>query len=106
MDEVVELIHSANGLAFLAHPCAYSNMRPEWMQYIGDAIDNGINGIEVYHYSADVSATSYLQQAAIDNDLYISGGSDFHETSRESGFGKTYVPWDDIKKWIPRGTLV
>ncbi len=106
MDEVVKLIHSANGLAFLAHPCAYSNIPSEWMQYIGDAIDNGINGIEVYHYSANESATSYLQQTAIDNDLYISGGSDFHETSRESGFGKTRVPWDDIKKWIPRVTLV
>lgn len=98
--EVAGLIHEAGGLAFLAHPCAYSKEQTEWVKYIEDAADNRIDGIEVYHYSADIPAVRFLYRTAKEKGLFISGGSDFHQNGKHCGFGKTKVPYGDIKSWI------
>jgi predicted metal-dependent phosphoesterase TrpH len=98
--EVIGLIHEAGGLAFLAHPCAYSKEQEEWASYIENAAHNHIDGIEVYHYSADKQAAGFLYRTAKEKDLFISGGSDFHQHGKHCGFGKTKVPYGDIKSWI------
>lgn len=102
MDEVVSLIHEAGGMAFLAHPCAYSGTKEEWETYIDKAVLNHIDGLEVYHYSANELAFAYLYQAAKEKGLLISGGSDFHETDRSSGFGTIKVPFNKMKSWMHR----
>jgi predicted metal-dependent phosphoesterase TrpH len=102
MDEVVSLIHEAGGLAFLAHPCAYSAAKAEWEAYVDSAVQSRIDGLEVYHYSANEPASAYLYQTAKEKGLFISGGSDFHEVSRASGFGTIKVPFSETKSWMNR----
>lgn len=100
VDEVIKLIHEGGGLAFLAHPCAYSKKETEWAEYINNAVENHVDGIEVRHYSADEPAVVFLHRTAEEKRLYMSGGSDFHQDGKLSGFGKTRVPFSEIKGWI------
>lgn len=71
---VLELIHSARGVAVLAHPMVYDSV-----DLIDDLASHGkIDGIEVYHYSADEEQQAMLLAKANEYDLIVTGGSDFH----------------------------
>lgn len=71
---VLELIHSARGAAVLAHPMVYDSV-----DLIDDLASNGkLDGIEVYHYSADEEQQAMLLAKANEYDLIVTGGSDFH----------------------------
>ena len=71
---VLELIHSARGAAVLAHPMVYDSV-----DLIDDLAKNGkLDGIEVYHYSADEEQQAMLLAKANEYDLIVTGGSDFH----------------------------
>lgn len=71
---VLELIHSARGAAVLAHPMVYDSV-----DLIDDLASTGkLDGIEVYHYSADEEQQAMLLAKANEYDLIVTGGSDFH----------------------------
>ncbi len=73
VQEVIEQIHEANGLAVLAHP-QKSNIEEK----IHDFIDMGLDGIEIWHPSADKESVERLSDIAFENGLLMTGGSDFH----------------------------
>lgn len=71
---VLDLIHSAKGVAVMAHPFLYNNI-----DLLKELIEAGkIDGIEVNHYSNSEEQKSELIALAEKNDLIITGGSDFH----------------------------
>ena len=71
---VIDLIHTAKGVAVMAHPAQYNNM--ELLEEL--AKKGKIDGVEVGHYSADESYRSQLRDIAEKYDLIQTGGSDFH----------------------------
>ncbi|WP_332694894.1 PHP domain-containing protein [Halalkalibacter lacteus] len=82
--EGICLIHKAGGKAVLAHPV-----------YIGD--DNivrelltfGFDGIEVWHRSQNENHNEQYKSMAIEFDILMTGGSDFHNDDHQLGqFGK------------------
>lgn len=103
--EVIEAIHNAGGKAFLAHPFEY-----RFEDTIGfiDEIRNiaEIDGIEVYHpSSADDDKKDILYDYARKNNLYISGGSDFHGSPKPDinvgiGRGNLNISKELIEEWI------
>ena len=71
---VLDLIHSAKGIAVMAHPFLYNNI-----DLLKELIEAGkIDGIEVNHYSNNEEQKTELIGLAEKNDLIITGGSDFH----------------------------
>lgn len=105
MKDVIDIIHKSGGYAFLAHPCAYKLNRTEVSAFIDIAIKNGINGIEVKHSSNKDDDVPFLRQIAEINNLYISGGSDFHGSTKPGlnlivGYDNMLVTKDDIGNWI------
>lgn len=71
---VLDLIHSAKGVAVMAHPFLYDNI-----DLLKELIEAGkIDGIEVNHYSNNDEQKSELISLAKENDLIMTGGSDFH----------------------------
>ena len=103
--EVVEAIHNAGGKAFLAHPFEY-----KFEDTIGfiDEIRKlaELDGIEVYHpSSADDVKKDILYEYARKNNLYISGGSDFHGSPKPDinvgiGRGNLNISKEIIEEWI------
>lgn len=74
VDFVLDLIHSARGIAVLAHPCMFDNI--ELCKELAEK--QKLDGIEVYHYSADDENEKRLLKIANDHNLIVTGGSDFH----------------------------
>lgn len=71
---VADLIHSAKGVAVMAHPAQYDNI--ELLKEMAEA--GKIDGVEIGHYSADESYRKELEKLAERYDLIVTGGSDFH----------------------------
>ena len=71
---VLELIHSAGGIAVLAHPKVFDNF--ELLKELAES--KKIDGVEVWHSSADEKVREQLLGIAQEYDLITTGGSDFH----------------------------
>ena len=71
---VLELIHSARGAAVLAHPLVYDSL--ELLDEL--AASGKLDGVEVYHYSANEEQQAMLLAKANEYGLIVTGGSDFH----------------------------
>ncbi|MBP1564364.1 MAG: PHP domain-containing protein [Oscillospiraceae bacterium] len=71
---VLELIKSARGVSVMAHPVQYDNI--ELLEEL--ASEGKIDGVEVYHYTADQAAQKKLLEIAEKYNLIVTGGSDFH----------------------------
>ena len=103
--EVINTIHKAGGKAFLAHPFEYK---------IEDTItlieklrkDTNLDGIECFHPSSEEkSKRDILITYAKENNLFISGGSDYHGKIKPNidigiGKGNLNISSDIIKQWV------
>ena len=91
--EVIDIIHKAGGKAFLAHPFEYKFK--DTIEFINDLRkEKELDGIECFHPSANQEQRNILIDYAKNNNLYISGGSDYHGS-----------PKPDIKIGVGRGDL-
>ena len=81
LEEVLDIIKRCEGLAVLAHPFQYpikNNSYEINKEVINLAIKLGLDGIEVYHKSATKEQVNELIDMANKNNLFITGGSDYH----------------------------
>lgn len=102
--DVAKVIHEAGGLVFLAHPFEYN-----FEDTIGfiDKLKNEIklDGIECFHPSSEIDNRScILVEYAKKNNLYISGGSDFHGDKKPNndigiGNGTLNIQKEYIEEW-------
>lgn len=84
--DVVSIIHKANGIVILAHPYEYKfNANVDAL--LKFAVNNGIDGVEVFHPSANNKQIKYLLDFAEKNNLIITGGSDYHGTEKRKDIG-------------------
>jgi len=72
--EIIDLIHSAGGLAVMAHPAAYHN--EALMEEL--TAEGRLDGIEVWHPSHSQTQIEQLEDFAGAKQLLMTGGSDFH----------------------------
>ena len=82
--EVVDIIHKAGGKAFLAHPFKYKF--DNTIKFIDDLIqETELDGVECYHPSSeDENKKDILLEYAKRNNLYVSGGSDYHGKPKQN----------------------
>jgi predicted metal-dependent phosphoesterase TrpH len=73
VEEVLEEIHGAGGVAVLAHPYKYDNI-PELEKYV----ELGLDGVEVWHPTATESNIEEMSKLCKQYKLLMTGGSDFH----------------------------
>lgn len=71
---VTSLIKSAGGISVMAHPKVYDST--ELLNEL--AAEGAIDGVEVWHSSADEDYRAELSSLAEKNGLIVTGGSDFH----------------------------
>lgn len=72
--QTIDLIHSAGGIAVLAHPYAYDST--DLMEEL--AQEGRLDGIEVWHPSNNEQRTDQLIAFADTHGLVKTGGTDFH----------------------------
>ncbi len=103
LDETIDMIHDAGGLAFLAHPYAYS---PTLQKEILNIIKNSdFDGIECFYTTFTKEQSDYLQEVCKERNMFISGGSDFHgtrKTNHNLGTGNNNLNIDEslLAEWL------
>ena len=101
--EVIDIIHKAGGKAFLAHPFEYKFK--DTIEFINDLRkEKELDGIECFHSSANQEQRNILVEYAKNNNLYISGGSDYHGSPKPDieigvGRGDLNIP-KEILNWL------
>ncbi len=92
--DAIELISSAGGLSFIAHPGIAVDER-----LLLELIKDGVDGIEVIHPSHSPELVAYYRGIATEYFLLTSGGSDFHGGKRNDheALGKYYVTEKQIE---------
>ncbi|MEA3464875.1 MAG: PHP domain-containing protein [Thermodesulfobacteriota bacterium] len=78
IDEAIQLIKAAGGIAVLAHPPHITRNQIAMKQLLDELVEVGLQGIEVYNNGADCAEIEwYLTQARL-RKMIVTGGSDFH----------------------------
>ena len=102
--DVANKIHEAGGLVFLAHPFEYKF--EDTIGFIDELRkDIKLDGIECFHPSAETdNRINILLDYAKKNNLFISGGSDFHGDKKPNndigiGSGTLYISKIYIDEW-------
>ena len=102
--EIIDLIHNAGGLVFVAHPYVYKmNDTIRFLEAITN--DYEIDGIECFHSAASISEMNKLVEICTKQKLYKSGGSDFHRNNKGKtnlglGSGNAPISEEVIEDWI------
>jgi predicted metal-dependent phosphoesterase TrpH len=92
--ESVELIHSAGGLAVMAHPGL--NRTDE---IIPDLVDAGLDGIECFHTKHSTAMSERYLEIADQYHLLVTGGSDCHGFSKAKPLiGTVRLPYEHVEK--------
>jgi len=97
--QVIETIHQARGLAFLAHPCFYSWDQPQFERQLRAMSRIGLDGVEVFYPYGSIKKEKqiYLEpkrvrETVTETELLTSGGSDFH-SFEDSQLATPYVDY-------------
>lgn len=95
VEEVINEIHGAGGIAVLAHPGKYNNF-----DEIDKYVELGLDGIEVWTPFNSKEQSSDLEQICKKKKLLMTGGSDFHGTYGEKTvtLGAYSTPKDHLDK--------
>lgn len=105
-EEAIKLLRSSGGLPVLAHPYIYSRYGERkagldldyWLPRLRDA---GLEGLEIYYPNYPRSISRQLLALAIEHELVITGGSDFHGGMLGNGLGSVAVPgaaWEGLER--------
>jgi len=110
--EAIALIHTAGGLASLAHPYYLKLDDQALTKYVAGLKDLGLDALEAYYTDHSPAYTRFLLDLAQKLDLLVTGGSDFHgenkpEIALGKGKGGLFVPeevyWRLREAWQARG---
>jgi predicted metal-dependent phosphoesterase TrpH len=85
--QAVASVRAADGLAFVAHPGYYMEDFHAFLHLL----DQGFDGVEVFHPYHIPPVTTRLLALARDRGLLISGGSDFHGFAGRDNMGEPAV---------------
>jgi predicted metal-dependent phosphoesterase TrpH len=88
--QAVASIKAAGGLAFIAHPGYYMEDYDAFLRLL----DEGFDGLEVFHPYHIPPVTNRLLALARERGLLISGGSDFHGFAGRDNMGEPTVSHD------------
>ena len=90
-EKAVSLIRESSGTAVLAHPTLYKLSDEKLRELLTALKKLGLSGIETYYSTYTEEQTEYIKAIAEEFDLFPTGGSDFHGSSKphiDLGIGK------------------
>ncbi|MCI8298825.1 MAG: PHP domain-containing protein [Lachnospiraceae bacterium] len=97
--EAVKLIQMGGGLAFFAHPVLCRMNQERLRAFLLQLKDAGLTGLEAVYSMNTPGDERNLKKLALEYDLLISGGSDFHGANKPhiqlgSGRGSLKIPYE------------
>lgn len=113
-EEAIELIHSAGGLAILAHPLLYKYNLLQVEELVKYLSERNIDGLEAIYSSNTGFDEGRMRHLANKYNLLITGGSDFHGALKPDlkiGVGKgnlkiSYTIVESLKQELGRRSSI
>ena len=90
VEDVVQFARASGGVALLAHPYGYPNVKTDPEVLMQMAVDAGVDGIECMHGFNKAWQVEKIYQFCKKHNLMISAGSDTHTFVSNQG-GKTEI---------------
>lgn len=94
-EEAIGAIISSGGIPVWAHPLGgegETHLEPEkFLPRLEKMISFGIQGLECYYSRYNFDEINFLQKCAEENNLLITGGSDYHGTNKDIPLGRLNV---------------
>lgn len=106
--EAINAIHQAGGIAIWAHPIYRRSKERSWCRKIlKDLAPAGLDAIEAYYTQFNEQQTQIIKDLAIEFDIALAGGSDYHgshhvDVSLGTGYGELRVPADILPELLRR----
>lgn len=103
LKDIIDLVHRAGGIVFLAHPFQYKFAdTEEFLDRIYEECD--FDGIECFYTTFSQEQSEFLVKFAKERDLFISGGSDYHGGNKKQhelgvGRGNLHIDKGLISSW-------
>ena len=105
-EEIIELVHRAGGLVFLAHPFSYSSDFEEVTHIVQKLKEKGLDGIEVFFPDHTPEQREQLLNLAQEESLLTSGGTDLHGPDEmyrvQAGIDMPTRAWKEFRNAIQR----
>ena len=103
IDEAIDLIHTAGGIAVLAHPPYVTRNHDELEGLIEEFVDLGLDGLEAYNNGVNQDGVFWLINLARRHGLIVTGGSDFHGSEEGEGVigggnGRLKIPFSCVEE--------
>ena len=90
--EAIDAIKCAGGVPVWAHPLGGEGEKhisqSDFLQKLSTMINLGIQGLECYYSRYTHEEIEFLVKTAKENNLYITGGSDYHGKNKDIPLGK------------------
>ena len=102
--EGVRMIVAAGGVPVLAHPATQGKYRAMDDSVIGELVDNGLFGLEVYHRDNTAEGKLWLLALAEKFDLAVTGSSDYHGDGKPNRLAENTTAPDVLERLIARAT--
>jgi predicted metal-dependent phosphoesterase TrpH len=101
IDEAIALIHSAGGVAVLAHPPYVTRNHGDLEALIETFVEMGLDGLEAYNNGVNQDGVYWLINLARRHKLIVTGGSDFHGSEGSTivigcGVGRLSIPYSCV----------
>ncbi|MCX5692995.1 MAG: PHP domain-containing protein [Candidatus Omnitrophica bacterium] len=97
--EAIDMIKDVGGVSVLAHPKTINMETKSLKDILKMLVNDGIQGIEVYHSDHNNRESSEFKKLAGEFSLLITGGSDCHGLGKkEVLLGKVKVPYEYVEK--------
>ncbi len=109
--EAIKIIHQAGGIAVWAHPIYRKSKERSWCRKtLKDLVPAGLDAIEAYYTQFNEQQTQIIKDLAIEFDIALAGGSDYHgshhpDVSLGTGCGDLRVPADILPELQRRAKL-
>ena len=101
--EATSMIKDVGGIPVLAHPKTINTKNKKLADVIKGFVDDGMEGIEVYHIEHTAKDVKEFEKLAAKFNLLMTGGSDCHGLGKkEILIGKVKIPYELVEKMKER----
>ncbi|QEN07303.1 PHP domain-containing protein [Oceanispirochaeta crateris] len=83
LEQGLQLIHEAGGYAVIAHPLSLYLSWGKLPLRLTQWKEMGLDGLEAWHSGAKEHQAQRFEKLALENDLFVTGGSDYHGANRK-----------------------
>lgn len=113
LEEAINIIHDAGGIAILAHPLVYPYDGKNKLEEIDKILENyDLDGLECEYPLFNDDERNALKKLAIKHNKYMTGGTDYHAKSKpniEMGTGindNMNISKELISNWVDKVKII